>query len=112
MKSVALFFAQVAMVIGLAVVVFAVIPGTVYLLIAGLITAVTVGLIVNADAELEMTLGYVLSLIAISVLFGAFWPALPVIAAWGRVKRQKADAASSGTQDSSSSSDASGRRAP
>lgn len=86
------FIGQVLLVIGLAGGVFWAIPIAVYVLVGFAMAAVIGGLMVGSESKhLEITLGYTVSMVVIAILFGVFWPALPVIAVWGGVKRKRAE---------------------
>jgi hypothetical protein len=83
---------QVLLALGLAAVAFLNIPHDIYLIVGALAALVAGGLMFAVEGEhLEFTIGYVLSTIGISLMFGAFWPALPAIVVWGGVKRRRAE---------------------
>lgn len=90
MKSWIIFLSQLGLVIALAVVAFVVMPTQFYILIGTICTVVTAGLISNASDNLERTGDWWAALVVYSLLFGALWPSLPIVVAWGAVKSRPA----------------------
>lgn len=99
MKSVAILASQVALVVGMAVGVFAIIAPEIYVVVGAIVLLVTAGLMVSANDDPEHSIGWILSLCVLSATFGVFWPSLPIIAAWGGAMNRSRARASTSTDD-------------
>lgn len=82
---------QVLLAVGLAALAFFTLPHDVYLIVGAAIALVVFGLMIAVEGEhLAITAGYLVHVGLIALLFGGFWPALPIIVVWGGVKRRRA----------------------